>query len=64
MAFNLKNRHFLTLRDVAYVFIGDAANNMGDSLLIGGAKMGMDVRLCAPKAWWPIKAVLVATLGG
>ncbi|QTN42327.1 ornithine carbamoyltransferase [Marinobacter salsuginis] len=45
------------LRDVAYVFIGDAANNMGDSLLIGGAKMGMDVRLCAPKACWPNQAV-------
>ncbi|PRB82007.1 ornithine carbamoyltransferase [Pseudomonas sp. MYb185] len=41
------------LRDVAYVFVGDAANNMGDSLLIGGAKMGMDVRLCAPRACWP-----------
>src|SRR5690554_3725848 len=45
------------LRDIAYVFIGDAANNMGDSLLIGGAKMGMDVRLCAPKACWPNQAV-------
>lgn len=41
------------LRDIAYVFIGDAANNMGDSLLIGGAKMGMDVRLCAPQSCWP-----------
>ena len=41
------------LRDISYVFIGDAANNMGDSLLIGGAKMGMDVRLCAPRACWP-----------
>ena len=41
------------LRDIAYVFIGDAANNMGDSLLIGGAKMGMDVRLCAPRTCWP-----------
>lgn len=41
------------LHQVAYVFLGDAANNMGDSLLIGGAKMGMDVRLCAPKACWP-----------
>jgi ornithine carbamoyltransferase len=41
------------LRDISYVFIGDAANNMGDSLLIGGAKMGMDVRLCAPKSCWP-----------
>ncbi|WP_454289303.1 ornithine carbamoyltransferase [Rhizobium arsenicireducens] len=41
------------LHQVSYVFIGDAGNNMGDSLLIGGAKMGMDVRLCAPKACWP-----------
>ncbi|HUS53971.1 MAG TPA: ornithine carbamoyltransferase [Thermohalobaculum sp.] len=41
------------LREIAYVFLGDAANNMGDSLLIGGAKMGMDVRLCGPKACWP-----------
>src|SRR5690606_20900890 len=41
------------LRAIAYVFIGDAANNMGDSLLIGGAKMGMDVRLCAPQSCWP-----------
>lgn len=45
------------LREVAYVFIGDAANNMGDSLLLGGAKMGMDVRLCAPKACWPAAAI-------
>ena len=45
------------LHQVSYVFVGDAANNMGDSLLIGGAKMGMDVRLCAPKACWPAKAI-------
>jgi ornithine carbamoyltransferase len=45
------------LRKVSFVFVGDAANNMGDSLLIGGAKMGMDVRLCAPKACWPDKEI-------
>lgn len=45
------------LRQISYVFLGDAKNNMGDSLLIGGAKMGMDVRLCAPKACWPAKAI-------
>lgn len=45
------------LREIAYVFVGDAANNMGDSLLIGGAKMGMDVRLCGPKACWPDKDI-------
>lgn len=46
------------LREVVFVFIGDAANNMGDSLLIGGAKMGMDVRLCAPQSCWPKQTVL------
>lgn len=45
------------LHAVAYAFLGDAGNNMGDSLLIGGAKMGMDVRLCAPKACWPTQAI-------
>lgn len=45
------------LREMAYAFLGDAGNNMGDSLLIGGAKMGMDVRLCAPKACWPVQAI-------
>jgi ornithine carbamoyltransferase len=44
------------LHEIAYVFLGDAANNMGDSLLLGGAKMGMDVRLCAPKVCWPSQA--------
>lgn len=45
------------LREVAYCFMGDAGNNMGDSLLIGGAKMGMDVRLCAPESLWPEQAI-------
>ncbi|KKK69002.1 hypothetical protein LCGC14_2938410, partial [marine sediment metagenome] len=45
------------LRQISYAFLGDAGNNMGDSLLIGGAKMGMDVRLCAPKACWPDQAI-------
>lgn len=45
------------LREVAYCFMGDAGNNMGDSLLIGGAKMGMDVRLCAPQSLWPTREI-------
>ena len=45
------------LHQVAYAFLGDAGNNMGDSLLIGGAKMGMDVRLCAPRDCWPVEDV-------
>jgi ornithine carbamoyltransferase len=46
------------LSDIRFCFLGDAGNNMGDSLLIGGAKMGMDVRLCAPKACWPDHAII------
>lgn len=46
------------LSRVSFCFLGDAGNNMGDSLLIGGAKMGMDVRLCAPKACWPDKEII------
>ena len=42
---------------MAYVFIGDTANNMGNSLLVGGAQMGMDVRLCAPKECQPEQAI-------
>ncbi len=45
------------LHQVSYAFLGDAGNNMGDSLLIGGAKMGMDVRLCAPESLWPIQTI-------
>lgn len=46
------------LREVAYCFLGDARNNMGDSLLIGGAKLGMDVRLCAPQECWPQTGII------
>jgi ornithine carbamoyltransferase len=41
------------LTQIAYCYLGDARNNMGDSLLIGGSKLGMDVRLCAPRELWP-----------
>ena len=47
------------LNQVSYAYLGDARFNMGNSLLVGGAKMGMDVRIVAPKALWPA-AELVA----
>jgi len=37
------------LADISFAYLGDAGNNVGNSLLVGGAKMGMNVRLCAPK---------------
>ena len=41
------------LNQVSYAYLGDARYNMGNSLLVGGAKMGMDVRIVAPKALQP-----------
>lgn len=41
------------LEQISYCYCGDARNNVGNSLLVGGAKLGMDVRLCAPRAYWP-----------
>jgi ornithine carbamoyltransferase len=52
---------FLTFREhidkpfdeIAFCYLGDARFNMADSYLIGGAKLGMDVRIAAPKSLWP-----------
>ena len=52
---------FLTMREhtdkplskVAFAYLGDARNNMGNSLMVGAAKMGMDFRAVAPKQCWP-----------
>src|SRR6187402_1064978 len=41
------------LDEMAYCYLGDARNNMGNSLMVGGCKLGMDVRLCAPEHLWP-----------
>jgi ornithine carbamoyltransferase len=38
--------------EIAFAFLGDARNNMGNSLLIAGAMMGMDVRMVAPQSRW------------
>ncbi len=46
------------LNKISFCYLGDARNNMGNSLMVGGAKMGMDVRLCAPKENWPEEALV------
>ncbi|WP_277374023.1 ornithine carbamoyltransferase [Pseudomonas sp. AA-38] len=48
------------LHDIAYAYLGDARNNMGNSLLLIGAKLGMDVRIAAPKALWPSEEHITA----
>jgi ornithine carbamoyltransferase len=41
------------LHEISYAFVGDGRNNVANSLLLVGAKLGMDVRIGAPKALWP-----------
>jgi ornithine carbamoyltransferase len=41
------------LNEVVFCYLGDARFNMADSYLVGGAKMGMDVRIASPKSLWP-----------
>lgn len=46
------------LNKVKFVYVGDARNNMGNSLLIGAVKMGMDFVALAPKKLWPCEALV------
>lgn len=41
------------LKGIKFAYVGDARNNMGNSLMIGAAKMGMDFRAVAPKVLFP-----------
>jgi ornithine carbamoyltransferase len=45
---------------IAYCYLGDARFNMGNSLMVMGCKMGMDVRICSPASLWPAEE-LIAT---
>jgi len=56
---------FLTIREhkghlpgIKFAYMGDARNNMGNSLMIGSAKMGIDFRAVAPKALWPEESLV------
>ncbi len=48
------------LHKVSFAYCGDARNNMGNELMVGAAKMGMDFRAVAPKKYWP-EEMLVET---
>ena len=52
--------HFGSLKGKKLVYMGDARYNMGDSLMVGCAKMGMHFVACAPESYFPNKA-LIAT---
>ncbi len=51
------------LGEVTFCYLGDARFNMADTYLVGGAKLGMDVRIAAPESLWPGAEVLDAAKG-
>ncbi|MEW2324262.1 ornithine carbamoyltransferase [Streptomyces griseoincarnatus] len=46
------------LTDIAFAYLGDARFNMGNSYLVTAALLGMDVRIVAPKTYWPAQEVI------
>ncbi|MEV6121133.1 ornithine carbamoyltransferase [Streptomyces sp. NPDC052077] len=46
------------LSGIAFAYLGDARFNMGNSYLVTGALLGMDVRIVAPRAYWPAQEVV------
>ena len=50
--------HFGRLNGLRLVYFGDARYNMGNSLMVGCAKMGLHFTACAPKKYWPDPALI------
>ncbi len=46
------------LQQIRYAYLGDARNNMGNSLMVGAAKLGMDFRAAGPRSFWPHEALV------
>lgn len=46
------------LERISFAYLGDARFNMGNSYLVTGALLGMDVRIVAPKAYWPADGIV------
>ncbi|WP_327578719.1 ornithine carbamoyltransferase [Streptomyces sp. NBC_00145] len=43
---------------IAFAYLGDARFNMGNSYLVTGALLGMDVRIVAPREYWPAEEIV------
>ena len=50
--------HFGHLKGIKLVYMGDARYNMGNSLMVGAAKMGLDFVACAPKKYFPAASLV------
>jgi ornithine carbamoyltransferase len=51
----------IPLSSVSFCFLGDSGNNTGNSLVMGAAKLGMDIRLAGPSTCWPHQDLLEVT---
>ena len=49
---------FGKLKGINFVYMGDARFNMGNSLMVGAAKLGMNFTACAPEKYFPDKALI------
>ncbi|WP_420847047.1 ornithine carbamoyltransferase [Methanogenium marinum] len=49
-----------TPEKISFCYMGDGRNNMGNSLMVGAVKLGMDIRICGPDSLWPDEG-LIAT---
>ncbi|KAF5990763.1 ornithine carbamoyltransferase [Streptomyces sp. WAC00263] len=58
--FTMREHSPKPLQGISYCYLGDARNNMGNSLLSMGALLGMDVRIAAPRALWPEPGLIAA----
>ncbi|MBR2411751.1 MAG: ornithine carbamoyltransferase [Clostridia bacterium] len=50
--------HFGYLKGIKFVYMGDARYNMGNSLMIGCAKMGLEFTACSPAKYFPEKSLI------
>ena len=50
--------HFGRLKGINFVYMGDARFNMGNSLMVGCAKMGLNFTACAPESYFPDEALI------
>ncbi|MFI9167953.1 ornithine carbamoyltransferase [Streptomyces lincolnensis] len=46
------------VQEIVFAYLGDARFNMGNSYLVTGALLGMDVRIVAPKSYWPAQEIV------
>lgn len=52
------SEHYGHLKGINFVYMGDARFNMGNSLMVGCAKMGVNFTVCAPKEYFPDKKLI------